>query len=153
MLQSTSGTLSLARPGRFRWQVKAPFEQSLVADGETLWFYDPELDQVTRRPVGDALSGTPAELLAEGAGLSEAFDVRPAGQRDGHDIVVLTPKSADGDFVSVTLTLRGDGAPVAIAFEDQLGGTTTVVFDRGGYIYHGRVKALADAAREAGLSF
>ena len=32
-------------------------------------------------------------------------------------------------------------------------GVSTVVFDRGGYIYHGRVRALADAAREAGLKF
>lgn len=32
-------------------------------------------------------------------------------------------------------------------------GVTAVVFDRGGYLFHGRVKALADAAREAGLSF
>jgi large subunit ribosomal protein L18 len=35
----------------------------------------------------------------------------------------------------------------------QSAGVTTCVFDRGGYLYHGRVKALADAARESGLEF
>jgi large subunit ribosomal protein L18 len=41
----------------------------------------------------------------------------------------------------------------AIAERLKAQGVTKVVFDRGGYIYHGRVKALADAAREAGLKF
>jgi large subunit ribosomal protein L18 len=41
----------------------------------------------------------------------------------------------------------------AIAERAQAKGVSKVVFDRGGYIYHGRVKALADAAREAGLKF
>ena len=41
----------------------------------------------------------------------------------------------------------------AVAERAKAKGVTKVVFDRGGYIYHGRVKALADAAREAGLQF
>jgi large subunit ribosomal protein L18 len=41
----------------------------------------------------------------------------------------------------------------AIAERAKAKGVTKVVFDRGGYLYHGRVKALADAAREAGLQF
>ena len=56
---------------------------------------------------------------------------------------------------------RGTGGNVAaakavgktIAERAKAKGVTKVVFDRGGYIYHGRVKALADAAREAGLQF
>jgi large subunit ribosomal protein L18 len=61
---------------------------------------------------------------------------------------------------------KGEGAPSKgsdkaaaeavgklIAQRAQQAGVTDVVFDRGGYLFHGRVKALADAAREAGLNF
>ena len=48
---------------------------------------------------------------------------------------------------------RGQAVGKLIAERAQEKGIKKVVFDRGGYLYHGRVKALADAAREAGLDF
>ena len=52
-----------------------------------------------------------------------------------------------------TKTERAKAVGQAIAERAKEKGISAVVFDRGGYLYHGRVKALADAAREAGLEF
>jgi len=60
---------------------------------------------------------------------------------------------------TVELKAKGDGVAEAaqvgkaIAAKAKAAGVTSVVFDRGGFLYHGRIKALADAAREAGLEF
>jgi large subunit ribosomal protein L18 len=72
--------------------------------------------------------------------------------QQGHTIVAAgsTEKDLKGKGGNV------DGAKLigkAVAERAKSKGVTKVVFDRGGYQYHGRVKALADAAREAGLEF
>jgi large subunit ribosomal protein L18 len=75
---------------------------------------------------------------------------------DLHGATVVSASSAEGKKAE-----RKTGGNVAaaktvgktIAERAKAKGVTKVVFDRGGYIYHGRVKALADAAREAGLKF
>ena len=61
----------------------------------------------------------------------------------------------DKDFGGATGANIGAASVIGaeIAKRAKKAGVESVVFDRGGYIYHGRVKALADAAREAGLSF
>ena len=70
---------------------------------------------------------------------------------------VAAASSLDGDFKKASKT-TADAAAAAVvgklvAERAKAKGIDAVVFDRGGYIFHGRVKALADAAREAGLKF
>ncbi|MHA7833545.1 MAG: outer membrane lipoprotein chaperone LolA [Algiphilus sp.] len=132
-LERSEGRFWLQRPGRFRWEVQSPFPQTVVADGETLWTYEPDLAQVTRRPAGAALAGTPAELLADGSALETRFrimapETETALDAEGEEQVVrLQPRSQESDFQSVTLLLA-EGVPRALVFADQLGGQTTVRF-------------------------
>jgi large subunit ribosomal protein L18 len=86
--------------------------------------------------------------------------------RSGKHIYAQVIDDAEGRTVASASTLEKDvrgtsGANVAAATEvgrrvaekAREAGVTQVVFDRGGFLYHGRVKALAEAAREAGLEF
>lgn len=59
----------------------------------------------------------------------------------------------DGSLESTSNIEAAKAVGEAVAKKALEKGVETVVFDRGGYVYHGRVQALADAAREAGLKF
>lgn len=67
----------------------------------------------------------------------------------GHTIAAATSKEAE----KVTKTEQAQIVGTLIAEKAKAAGVTKVVFDRGGFLYHGRIKALADAARAAGLDF
>ena len=83
--------------------------------------------------------------------------------RTGKHIYAQIIDDKDGRTVAAASTLRGKASGANVDAAQQVGkdiaaaakkvGVTTVVFDRGGYLFHGRVKALADAAREGGLEF
>jgi large subunit ribosomal protein L18 len=73
----------------------------------------------------------------------------------GHTLVAASTrdKSVGESLGSKTNLDAAKAVGQAIAAKAKAAGITDVVFDRGGYKYHGRVQALADAAREAGLNF
>lgn len=127
VLQTSSGQLWLARPGKFRWSYEKPYRQLMVCDGKTLWHYDPDLAQVTVRPAGATLQGTPAQLLTDRGALERHFTVEHLGAAAGADHLQLQPKAQDSDFKSVELWLR-DGVPQRMRFTDPLGGVSEVRF-------------------------
>jgi outer membrane lipoprotein carrier protein len=125
LVSSGAGFVAIAKPGRFRWAYDQPYEQLMVCDGQTIWAYDPDLKQVTVRPAGETLAGTPAELLAQKAKLAENFTTRDLGEKNGLRIVALEPKAEQSDFKSIELWLKA-GVPQRLRFSDPLGGVTEV---------------------------
>lgn len=127
VLQTSSGRLALARPGKFNWSYEKPYQQRIVCDGRTLWQFDPDLAQVLVRSAGATLQGTPAQLLTDRAALDKHFKVENLGADGGAQRLRLRPKARDSDFTSVELWLK-DGVPQRMRFEDPLGGSSEVRF-------------------------
>ena len=134
--KTSTGQFSFMRPTRFRFDYLKPFAQAIVADGQTLWLYDPDLEQVTARKQAQALGNTPAALVATASDLSALtrdFELQDAGEAEGLQWVQATPKLRDGTLQSVRIGLRQEGAVVTLArldILDQFGQRSQISFQR-----------------------
>jgi outer membrane lipoprotein carrier protein len=126
--KTSSGSFEFARPNRFRFAYTTPYEQLIVGDGERVWLYDVDLQQVTVRPMDKALGTTPAALLA-GSGLERDFDLRTEPTAQGLEWVQATPKSRnDGaGFQSLRVGFRGKTL-AALELVDAFGQRSLLTF-------------------------
>ena len=125
--QQASGSMAFARPGKFRWVYDKPYYQLIVGDGEKLWIYDRDLNQVTVKTLGQALGSSPAALLAGDDALERDFVLKDAGRSDGLEWVEATPKARDGSFERVRIGFSGE-LPRVMELQDSFGQTTTLKF-------------------------
>ena len=123
-----SGTLSISRPNRFRWDYREPYAQTIVADGRKLWLYDPDLEQVTVRSLEQGLGATPAMLLSGSGDVADAFSAGPVEQKQGLTWCRLLPKQHGSDFERVSLAFGPRNELAAMELVDKLGQTTTIQF-------------------------
>jgi len=107
-LDDASGMVYIQRPGRFRWDYTEPYPQEIVGDGEKVWIYDSDLEQVTVRPLGDALGDTPVMLLSSDRPVEQSFDVRAIEGPDGYEWAALTPLGEQLSFTEIRLGFDGD---------------------------------------------
>ena len=108
-VKTSSGTFEFSRPNKFKFLYKKPFEQTIVADGTTLWLHDVDLNQVTARKQSQALGSTPAALIATAASLKalEAeFNLQDAPDANGLQWVIATPKAKEGQIQSIKVGLK-----------------------------------------------
>ena len=112
--KTSSGTFEFSRPNRFKFTYQKPFEQSIVADGQTLWLYDADLNQVTARKQASVLGSTPAALIAAAPdlrALQADFTLVAVPDQDGLQWVQAVPKSKEGQLQSVRVGFRAADMP------------------------------------------
>ncbi|GAB3384574.1 outer membrane lipoprotein chaperone LolA [Lysobacter fragariae] len=127
--ESSNGKVALSAPRLFRWEYVKPFPQLIVADGKTVWVYDPDLQQVTRRPQGAEEQNSPLAALIDPGKLDAQFVVKEAGSSDGMEWLSLAPKDngADAGFRTARLGFSGN-ALVKMQVVDALGQRTEISF-------------------------
>jgi outer membrane lipoprotein carrier protein len=108
VLEESNGRVYLQRPGKFRWDYEAPYEQTIVADGAKVWIYDKDLEQVTVKPLMAAIGNTPALLLGGDVDIDAEFKITDQGETQGLTWLVLAPKETeDKQFSDIRLGFEG----------------------------------------------
>ncbi len=123
------GTFLFARPGKFIWSYQKPYEQVLQADGEKLYIYDKDLNQVTVRTLGNAIGSSPAAILFGSNDLEKNFTLSEAGTRDGIEWLQAIPKAKDTQFEKIGIGLK-EGVPVAMELRDSFGQVSLLSFTK-----------------------
>lgn len=127
LVQQSKGGFVFQRPGRFRWTYTSPSPQLIVGDGERVWIYDEDLNQVTVRRIVHALGSTPAALLAGSTEVEQAFRLSEAGEHGGLVWLEAKPIEREAGFDRIQLGFGPTGIEAMEMF-DHFGQTTVLQF-------------------------
>jgi len=125
--KTSRGDLALKAPRQFRWDTVAPHKQLIVADGEKVWIYDADLEQVSVRAQGTEEAHSPLTVLTDLSQLDRDFATSEQGERDGLSWLRLKSKDKDPQFAYADLGFDATGL-VRMQFEDTLGGKIEIRF-------------------------
>jgi outer membrane lipoprotein carrier protein len=127
LLQESSGEFYLQRPGKFRWNYTEPYPQEIVSDGDNVWIFDVDLEQVTVQKQDQGHNNTPMALLQNRQNLEDAFEIHERGSDSGLHRIELLNKKDDSDFDRVMIGLDQKGLRY-LQLHDQFEQTTYIYF-------------------------
>lgn len=107
--KTSSGTFEFQKPQQFRFAYQKPFVQTMVSDGQSLWLYDADLNQVTVRKQSQLLGQTPAAFIASSGdlkALQAEFNLKAEPDAEGLQWVNATPKQSEGALQIIRVGLK-----------------------------------------------
>jgi outer membrane lipoprotein carrier protein len=130
--RKSTGTFEFVRPNKFRFDYAKPFEQTIVADGQNIWLYDADLNQVTERKQDSLFASTPAAVIAAApntAALTRDFNLEGAPEKDGLQWAVAIPKNHDGQLNRMRVGFRGNEL-AQLEILDGFGQRSVITFEK-----------------------
>ena len=124
-----SGAVAFKKPGKMRWTLNDGVSQVIVADGKTLWFYEPDEQQVLKAPFQSAFrSSTPISFLTGVGRLKSDFDVK-VDEGDGKTLRLRLQPRGDSDLGTLILTVDAASYDIVGAeVTDPIGNVTKLQF-------------------------
>ncbi|MDM8568503.1 outer membrane lipoprotein chaperone LolA, partial [Thiotrichales bacterium HSG1] len=127
LLEKSQGKMYIQRPNRFRWEYQKPYEQLIVADGEKIWIYDNDLEQITVKKLSNTLGQTPAFLFSDNNNIKEDFFINQLSTKNGSKKFELISKDEQAQFDSMRIDIK-EKYLLGIELVDNLGQTTYISF-------------------------
>lgn len=123
-IATSKGTFAVQRPNKFSWNATSPLRQLTIADGKTVWLYQPDLKQVTKTAMTDKIGQTPLAILSGStAALQNNFVISSSKANQ----FMLKAKAQGASFKEIILFVKSN-APTAMTLFDSLGQKTELKF-------------------------
>jgi outer membrane lipoprotein carrier protein len=126
-IDTSTGQFWIKKPNKFRWHYSSPYIQEIISNGEKIWVYDEDLEQVTVKNSSQSLDSSPLAIILGSASLGDSFDVTPVKNNDLLEWLKLTPKNDSSGFEYISIGFE-NGILARIIMKDNFGQTTRLLF-------------------------
>ena len=126
-IQSSAGEFWIQKPNRFRWHYSTPYVQKIISNGEKLWIYDEDLEQVTIKEASESIESSPLAVIVGATSLDTAFDVTPVDGLDNLQWLRLIPNAEANSFEFIEVGFK-NGLLSKMRLKDNFGQTTYLTF-------------------------
>ena len=126
-LEKTEGVLYLKPPRSFHWYYQKPYLQKIISNGNRLWIFDEDLEQVTIKSVDDKIEQTPVGIILGNESVKEHFVQTSMGVIEGYNWIELIPKDLDAQYKIIKMGFLKDILEMMIII-DNLEQTTRIDF-------------------------
>jgi len=125
--QSSTGEFWIKKPNQFRWHYSTPYIQKIISNGEKLWVYDEDLEQVTIKGASQSINSSPLAIILGSTELSKLFNITQLDDDDNLQWLKLIPKDDSSGFEFINVGFKS-GLLTKMVLQDNFGQTTRLLF-------------------------